>query len=123
MIIKVRVIPNSKRNDVVSRIGSILRVKIAAPAVEGKANEELCDYLSDFFDVSRSNVLLRKGERGREKTIEITGRTEEELEEVLGTIPWLSEIIDEKRDSKDFILAEQYASFTWSASFTGYGFI
>ena len=46
MIIKVRVIPNSKRNDVVSRIGSILRVKIAAPAVEGKANEELCDYLA-----------------------------------------------------------------------------
>ena len=77
MIIKVRVIPNSKRNDVVSRIGSILRVKI----------EELCDYLSDFFDVKRSNVLLRKGERGREKTIEITGRTEEELEEVLDTIP------------------------------------
>ena len=87
MIIKVRVIPNSKRNDVVSRIGSILRVKIAAPAVEGKANEELCEYLSDFFDVGRSNVLLRKGERGREKTIEINGRTEEELEEVLGTIP------------------------------------
>jgi hypothetical protein len=87
MIIKVRVIPNSKRNDVVSRIGSILRVKIAAPAVEGQANEELCEYLSDFFDVSRSNVLLRKGERGREKTIEINGRTEEELEEVLGTIP------------------------------------
>ncbi|MDD5020901.1 MAG: DUF167 domain-containing protein [Endomicrobiaceae bacterium] len=87
MIIKVRVIPNSKRNDVVSRIGSILRVKIAAPAVEGQANEELCEYLSDFFDVGRSNVLLRKGERGREKTIEINGRTEEELEEVLGTIP------------------------------------
>ncbi len=87
MIIKVRVIPNSKRNDVVSRIGSILRVKIAAPAVEGKANEELCDYLSDFFDVNRSHVLLRKGERGREKTIEIIGRTEEELEEVLDTIP------------------------------------
>jgi uncharacterized protein (TIGR00251 family) len=87
MIIKVRVIPNSKRNDVVSRIGSILRVKIVAPAVEGKANEELCDYLSDFFDVNRSHVLLRKGERGRENTIEITGRTEEELEEVLDTIP------------------------------------
>ena len=83
MIIKVRVIPNSKRNDVVSRIGSILRVKIAAPAVEGKANEELCEYLSDFFDVNRSHVLLRR----REKTIEITGRTEEELEEVLDTIP------------------------------------
>ncbi|OEG69836.1 hypothetical protein ATZ36_07325 [Candidatus Endomicrobiellum trichonymphae] len=51
MIIKVRVIPNSKRNEVVSRIGSILRVKITMPAVEGRANEELCDFLSDFFDV------------------------------------------------------------------------
>jgi uncharacterized protein (TIGR00251 family) len=87
MIVKVRVIPNSKRNEVVSRIGSILRVKIVAPAVEGKANEELCDFLADFFDVKRSMIFLRKGERGREKTIEITGRSEEQLDEVLDTIP------------------------------------
>ncbi|MDR1086661.1 MAG: DUF167 domain-containing protein [Endomicrobium sp.] len=87
MIIKVRVIPNLKRNEVVSRVGSILRVKITAPTVEGKANEELCDFLADFFDVKRSMIFLRKGERGREKTIEITGRSEEELDEVLDTIP------------------------------------
>ncbi|MDR3071113.1 MAG: DUF167 domain-containing protein [Endomicrobium sp.] len=87
MIIKVRVIPNSKRSEVVSRVGSILRVKIAAQAVEGQANEELCDFLSDFFDVKRSMIFLRKGERGREKTIEIAGRSEEELNEVLETIP------------------------------------
>ena len=87
MIIKVRVIPNSKRSEVVSRVGSILRVKISASAVEGKANEELCEYLSDFFDVKRSMVYLRKGERGREKTIEICGRSEEDLEKVLDTIP------------------------------------
>jgi uncharacterized protein (TIGR00251 family) len=87
MIIKVRVIPNAKRNEVVSRIGSILRVKIGATAVEGKANEELCSFIAEFFDVKRSMVFLRKGERGREKTIEICGRTEEELDEVLETIP------------------------------------
>jgi len=87
MMIKVRVIPNSSRNEVVSRIGSILRVKVSAPAVEGKANSELCEFLADFFDVRRSMVLLRKGERGREKTIEICGRSEENLEEILDTIP------------------------------------
>jgi uncharacterized protein (TIGR00251 family) len=87
MIIKVRVIPNSKRNEVVSRVGSILRVKITAAAIEGKANEELCDFLADFFDVKRPMIFLRKGERGREKTIEITGRSEEDLDEVLDTIP------------------------------------
>jgi uncharacterized protein (TIGR00251 family) len=87
MVIKVRVIPNSKRNEVVSRIGSILRVKISAPAVEGKANEELCSFLGDFFDVRRGDIYLRKGERGREKTIEVCGRSEEDLNEVLDTIP------------------------------------
>ncbi|MDR1122655.1 MAG: DUF167 domain-containing protein [Endomicrobium sp.] len=87
MIIKVRVIPDSKKNEIVSRVGSILRAKIVASAVEGKANEELCDFLADFFDVKRSMIFLRKGERGREKTIEITGRSEEELGEVLDTIP------------------------------------
>jgi uncharacterized protein (TIGR00251 family) len=87
MVIKVRVIPNSKRSEVISRVGSILRVKVVAPAVDGKANEELCDFLADFFDVKRSMIFLRKGERGREKTIEIIGRLEEELNEVLDTIP------------------------------------
>jgi uncharacterized protein (TIGR00251 family) len=87
MIIKIRVIPNSKKNEVVSRIGSILRVKIISPAVEGKANDELCNFLSDFFDVKKSMVFLRKGERGREKTIEIIGRSDEDLNEILDTIP------------------------------------
>ena len=87
MMIKVRVIPNSKRNEVVGRIGSILRVKISAPAVEGKANEQLCRFLAEFFEVKRPMIFLRKGERGREKTIEICGRTEEQLQEVLETIP------------------------------------
>ncbi|MDR2860678.1 MAG: DUF167 domain-containing protein [Elusimicrobiota bacterium] len=87
MIIKVRVIPNASRDEVVGRIGCILRVKVSAPAIEGKANEELCEFLSDFFNVKRHDVFLRKGERGREKTIEIVGRSEQELEEVLDTIP------------------------------------
>ncbi|MDR0985275.1 MAG: DUF167 domain-containing protein [Endomicrobium sp.] len=87
MIIKVKVILNAKKNEVVSRIGSILRVKLAASAVEGKANEELCYFLSDFFDVKRSSIFLRKGERGREKTIEIIGKSEEKLNEVLDAIP------------------------------------
>ncbi|MDR3048595.1 MAG: DUF167 domain-containing protein [Elusimicrobiota bacterium] len=87
MIIKIRVITNAKRSEVVSRIGSILRVKVGVPAVEGRANEELCEFLADFFDVKRSDIMLRKGERGREKTIEVTGRSESELEEVLDTVP------------------------------------
>jgi len=87
MMIKVRVIPSAKKNEVVGRIGSILRVKVSAPAVEGRANDELCRFLAEFFEVKNNMIFLRKGERGREKTIEVCGRTEEELQEVLETIP------------------------------------
>jgi uncharacterized protein (TIGR00251 family) len=51
MIIRVRVIPNAHQNEVVGRIGSTVRVKVAAPAVDGKANNELVGFLSDFFEV------------------------------------------------------------------------
>ena len=87
MIVKVRVIPNSDRTDIVGRLGSILRVKLATPAIEGRANKLLIRFLADFFEVKTSKVFLRRGQRGREKIIEIEGRSEEELRQVLESIP------------------------------------
>jgi hypothetical protein len=87
MIIKVRVIPNSKRTEIVSRLGSILRVKIAEPAVDDKANKALLRFLADFFEVKSSKVYLRRGHRGREKIIEIEGRSEEDLHQMLDGVP------------------------------------
>ena len=49
MIVKVRVIPNCEDNEVVSRIGSVLRVKISAPSADLQINPILKDYLSEFF--------------------------------------------------------------------------
>ena len=87
MIIRVRVIPDARRNEVVGRIGSTVRVKVSAPAIDGKANAELTDFLADFFEVKRRHVAILRGQKGKEKTVEVTGRPEEELEEVLETIP------------------------------------
>ncbi|MBI4397084.1 MAG: YggU family protein [Elusimicrobia bacterium] len=87
MIIRVRVIPNAHRSEVVGRIGSTVRVKVAAPAIDGKANAELVSFLSDFFEVKNRGVKIVRGQKGKEKTIEINGRSEEELESVMETIP------------------------------------
>ncbi len=87
MIIRVRVIPNAHRSEVVGRIGSTVRVKVAAPAIDGKANAELVSFLSDFFEVKNRGVKIVRGQKGKEKTIEINGRAEEELEDVMETIP------------------------------------
>ncbi|HMU76047.1 MAG TPA: DUF167 domain-containing protein [Elusimicrobiota bacterium] len=87
MIIRVRVIPNAVRSEVVGRIGSTVRVKVAAPAIDGKANNELTTFLAEFFEVKNRGVKIVRGQNGKEKTVEISGRAEEELEEVMETIP------------------------------------
>ena len=87
MIVKVRVIPSAGDNEVVSRIGSVLRVKVASPAVDDKANMALSRYLAEFFDVSAKSVNIIRGAKGREKTVEINGRTEEDLKQVMESIP------------------------------------
>lgn len=87
MIVKVRVIPNAPENEVVSRIGSVLRVKVHAPAVDDKANAALKKYLAEFFEVSSKTVNIIRGASGREKTVEINGRSEEDLKRVMESIP------------------------------------
>jgi len=87
MIIRVRVIPNAKHSEVMSRVGSIVRVRIAAPAVEGKANAELLEFLADFFGVKPKDVSILRGDKGKEKTVQIEGRPDHELEEVMDAIP------------------------------------
>lgn len=87
MIIRVRVIPNAQHSEVMGRVGSIVRVRVAAPAVEGKANEELMEFLAEFFGVKEKYVSILRGEKGKEKTIQVEGRPEHELEEIMDAIP------------------------------------
>ena len=87
MIVKVRVIPNAPESEVVSRIGSVLRVKVNAPATDDKANLALKRYLAEFFEVPNRTVNILRGAKGREKTVEINGRAEEDLRRVMDSIP------------------------------------
>jgi uncharacterized protein (TIGR00251 family) len=87
MVIRVRVIPSAPESDIVGRIGSTIRLKVAAPAIDGQANKELCRYLAEFFEVRPRMVRIVRGEKGREKTVEIEGRREEELRGMMECIP------------------------------------
>lgn len=87
MIVKVRVIANSKKSEMAGRIGHILRIRIARPASENKANEELVDFMADFFEVEKKMVKIIRGHKAREKTMSIIGRSEDELEDMMETIP------------------------------------
>lgn len=76
--LKLRVVPNAKRSEFVGRHGDALKVKIAAPALEGRANEELIEFLADALSLGRREVTLVSGEKSRDKLIAIASLDEEE---------------------------------------------
>ncbi|RMG08512.1 MAG: YggU family protein, partial [Acidobacteria bacterium] len=68
----VKVIPNAKNNEIVNDAHG-LRVKIKAPANDGKANRELIKYLAEQFNVSSRNIEIIFGLTSRLKLIRIYG--------------------------------------------------
>ncbi|RPF42987.1 hypothetical protein EDD75_2105 [Thermodesulfitimonas autotrophica] len=85
---RVRVTPRAAKNAICGVVDTVLRVRIAAPPVEGRANEALLRYLSEVFRVPVRRLTILYGEGGREKTIRIAGlRPEEALEAVARVLP------------------------------------
>jgi len=76
--IVVRVSPNAARNEVVGFKGGVLRVRVSAPPLKGKANEELIAFLSKVLGVSKSRIGITTGHTARDKVIAIDGLSQEE---------------------------------------------
>lgn len=88
MIIKVRVIPTSGHNEIISRIGSVLRMKIKNKKVDDDAaNAMMKTFLADFFAVREDQIIIVKGAKGKEKTVEVRDKSEEELRKIMDSIP------------------------------------
>mgnify|MGYP001400637145 CR=1 FL=1 len=72
MILTVHIQPNSKQNKLVEWVNkNNLKIKIAAPATEGKANKALLEFLSDQLGIAKSLIQINWGLTGRVKQIEI----------------------------------------------------
>ncbi len=84
--ISVKVQPGARKNCITGYSDSVLRVKIAAPPVEGKANKELIAYFSDIIDVRKSAITIEKGQTSRNKLISIEGVDEARLSIVIDDI-------------------------------------
>ncbi len=81
--LSVRAQPGASRDEL-SFEGSVLRARLAAPAVDGKANKRLIEVLAKRLGVPRSDVRIVHGESGRNKLLEVDGLETEELRRRLG---------------------------------------
>jgi uncharacterized protein (TIGR00251 family) len=77
--LSVRVVPRSSKEGVAGFEGGVLRIRLNAPPVEGKANEALVRFLAKAVGVPRSRITLVKGEKGRNKIVRVDGITREAL--------------------------------------------
>jgi uncharacterized protein (TIGR00251 family) len=83
----VRVQPRASRSELAGEYGDALRVRLAAPPVDGAANDELVAFLSNIFAVARKSVRILAGETSRSKLIEIEGITERAVHDVMSRMP------------------------------------
>ncbi len=75
----VRVVPRASRSEIVGAHDGALRVRIAAPPVEGAANEELTRTLARALGVPRRAVEITSGHVSKTKLVRVVGVTQERL--------------------------------------------
>lgn len=71
--------PNAARNELVSFSDGVLRVRVAAPPVKGKANKDLIAFLARKLGLSKGDLTIIRGHTSRHKLISVAGLTREEL--------------------------------------------
>ena len=76
--LKLRIVPNAKRSEVAGEYGDAVKVKVGAPAVDGKANAALLEFLAEKMGVPARAVTLVAGEKSRDKLVAVDGLEPEE---------------------------------------------
>jgi uncharacterized protein (TIGR00251 family) len=68
--------PRASRTEVVGVHGGALKLRVAAPPVDGEANDELIRFLAKTLDVAKSQVTILSGTTGRRKRVRVEGVSE-----------------------------------------------
>ena len=79
----VRVQPRASRSEVAGELDSALKLRLAAPPVDGEANLELVRFLAKLFGVARQQVSILSGQTSKNKLIRVDGIAADEGERVL----------------------------------------
>jgi len=77
--LRVWVQPGAARSEIVGIHGEALKIRIAAPAQEGRANQALVEFFAEFLGLPKSHVSILRGEKTREKILFLRGLKAEEL--------------------------------------------
>jgi uncharacterized protein (TIGR00251 family) len=83
LVLNIRVIPRASRSEIVGVFDGVLKVRIAAPPVDGAANSELVKVLAKAFAVPRRDVHIVGGDTSKNKRVRIAGASRSAIQQVL----------------------------------------
>jgi uncharacterized protein (TIGR00251 family) len=72
-MLRLHVQPGARRSEIAGLHGDCLKIRLAAPPVEGKANAALVAFLADLLGLSKAAIQLRSGAASRRKTVRVEG--------------------------------------------------
>jgi uncharacterized protein (TIGR00251 family) len=83
VIFVVRLQPRASKDEITGEIDGALKIRLQAPALEGRANEALIQFLSQLLKTPKGAVRILSGERSRIKRLEIRGVTKQQIERLV----------------------------------------
>ena len=79
IVIKVKIVPGSSKDKIIGVYNDALKIAIAAPPVEGKANKKCIAYLAKYFEVAKSKIEIISGQTSKNKLIKIYNISQKEF--------------------------------------------
>ncbi len=84
LLLKLHVQPRAAQNRIAGLQGEALKLRLSAPPVDGKANKAVLAFLADLFSLPKSALSLKSGQQSRQKTVLVSGVSEEFIRDTLG---------------------------------------
>ncbi len=69
-VYKIKVIPNSSKNEIIEKMSDgTIKIKLKAPPIDGKANEELIKFLAKEWKIPKNNIEIKSGKTSKNKIL------------------------------------------------------
>ena len=81
--LRLAIQPGARKSEIIGLHGDALKMKIAAPPVDGSANEALLTFLAEHLQIKRRQLELRSGSTSRRKVIEVQGVSLENVQKLI----------------------------------------
>jgi len=80
IVFAVKVQPRARKNAITGVVGDMLKLALAAPPVDGRANQAVIEFLAELFEIPRASVTIASGETSRNKRVRIAGLSKAAVE-------------------------------------------